>query len=43
MLASSQATIAPDISGISIQGSDISLSKFKDEKNVLIVFYRMQA
>ena len=41
--ASLQETVAPDISGISIQGSDISLGAFKDQKNVLVVFYRMHA
>ena len=39
--ASSQETPAPNISGTSVQGTEIDLGEFKGEKNVLVVFYRM--
>ncbi len=39
--ASSQETPAPNISGTSVQGTEIDLSEFKGDKNVLVVFYRM--
>ena len=38
---SSQETPAPNISGTSVQGSEVNLSEFKGDKNVLVVFYRM--
>ncbi len=39
--ASSQETSAPNISGTSVQGSQVDLNEFNGEKNVLVVFYRM--
>ena len=36
-------TVAPNISGFSIQGSTVNLSSFKGKKPVLVVFYRTQA
>ena len=39
--ASSQDAPAPNISGTSVQGREVDLDEFKDEKNVLVVFYRM--
>ncbi len=39
--ASSQKTSAPNISGTSVQGSQVDLNEFNGEKNVLVVFYRM--
>ncbi len=38
--ASSQETSAPNISGTSVQGSEVDLNEFNGEKNVLVVFYR---
>ncbi len=39
--ASSQENLAPNVSGTSVQGSEVDLNEFKGEKNVLVVFYRM--
>ena len=39
--ASSQETSAPNVSGTSVQGSEVDLTEFNGEKNVLVVFYRM--
>jgi peroxiredoxin len=39
--ASSQENPAPNISGTSVQGTEVDLNEFKGEKNVLVVFYRM--
>ena len=39
--ASSQGTSAPNVSGTSVQGSDVDLNEFNGQKNVLVVFYRM--
>lgn len=39
--ASSQEAVAPSITGTSVQGSEVDLSDFKGDKNVLVVFYRM--
>ena len=39
--ASSQENAAPNISGTSVQGTEVDLNEFKGEKNVLVVFYRM--
>ena len=39
--ASSQETSAPNVSGTSVQGSEVDLNEFNGEKNVLLVFYRM--
>ncbi len=39
--ASSQETSAPNISGTSVQGSQVDLNEFNGAKNVLVVFYRM--
>ena len=39
--ASSQEMPAPNISGMSVQGGEVSLSEFKGDKNILVVFYRM--
>ena len=39
--ASSQETSAPNVSGTSVQGSEVDLNEFNGEKNVLVVFYRM--
>ncbi len=39
--ASSQEVAPPNISGTSVQGSEVDLNEFKGEKNVLVVFYRM--
>jgi len=36
-------SVAPNISGFSIQGSTVNLSSFKGKKPVLVVFYRTQA
>ncbi len=43
LLAFQVQTIAPNISGFSIQGTTVSLNSFKGKKNVLVVFYRTQA
>ena len=39
--ASSQEIPSPNISGTSVQGTEVDLNEFKGEKNVLVVFYRM--
>ena len=39
--ASRQEVLAPNISGTSVQGSEVDLNDFKGNKNVLVVFYRM--
>ncbi len=39
--ASSQEVVAPNITGTSVQGSEVDLNDFKGDKNVLVVFYRM--
>ena len=39
--ASRQEVLAPNISGTSVQGSEVNLNDFKGNKNVLVVFYRM--
>ncbi len=39
--ASSQENPAPNISGTSVQGTEVDLNEFKGETNVLVVFYRM--
>ena len=36
-----QDRIAPDISGMAVQGKSVNLEHFKGRKNVLLVFYRM--
>ena len=39
--ATAQEVLAPNISGTSTRGRQINLSDFRDDKNVLVVFYRM--
>jgi len=36
-----QDRIAPDITGMAVQGKTVNLEYFKGKKNVLVVFYRM--
>ena len=39
--ASRQEVLAQNISGTSVQSSEVDLNDFKGNKNVLVVFYRM--
>ena len=39
--AAAQEFLAPNISGVSVQGSEVDLKDFRGDKNVLVVFYRM--
>ena len=41
MPAIAQDIPAPNISGMAVQGMTVNLNYFRDDKNVLIVFYRM--
>jgi hypothetical protein len=41
MPASAQDFPAPNISGMAVQGVTVNLNYFRDDKNVLVVFYRM--
>jgi len=36
-------SLAPNITGFSIQGTTVNLGSFKGKKPVLVVFYRTQA
>lgn len=36
-----QERVAPNITGMAVQGTSVNLEYFKGEKNVLVVFYRM--
>jgi hypothetical protein len=39
--AVAQDVPAPNISGMAVQGMTVNLNYFRDDKNVLVVFYRM--
>ncbi len=43
LLALQVQTVAPKITGFSIQGTTVNLDYYKAKKNVLVVFYRTQA
>jgi peroxiredoxin len=43
LLAFQAPTIAPNITGFSIQGTTVNLNSFKGKKPVLVVFYRTEA
>ena len=43
LLALQAPTVAPKITGFSIQGTTVNLDYYKGQKNVLVVFYRTQA
>jgi peroxiredoxin len=36
-------TVAPNITGFSIQGTSVNLGSFKGKKPVVVVFYRTEA
>jgi hypothetical protein len=40
-MAFAQAVPAPNISGMAVQGMTVNMNYFRDDKNVLVVFYRM--
>ncbi len=39
--AVAQERVAPNITGMAVQGTSVNLEYYKGEKNILIVFYRM--
>ena len=39
--ATAQEVLAPNISGTSVRGRDVNLNALRDDKSVLVVFYRM--
>jgi hypothetical protein len=39
--ALAQDVPAPNISGMAVQGMTVNLNYFQEDKNVLVVFYRM--
>ena len=40
-MAVAQDLPAPNISGMAVQGMTVNLNYFREDKNVLVVFYRM--
>ena len=41
--AMSQQAVAPNITGMSVQGVTVDLNNFREDKNVVVLFYRMHS